>query len=61
MLIIISKVANGRGQLPVALDVENLEGAVERGGEGGRDRDEALTTCSQPVLENWVFPLPMEQ
>lgn len=58
MLIIISNVADGQGQLPVALGGEKLEGAVEKGGEGGRDAGVALTTCSQPVLENWVFPHP---
>lgn len=37
MLIIFSKVTNGRGQLPVALVGENLERVVEKNGEGGRD------------------------
>lgn len=52
MLIIFSKVTNGRGQLPVALVGENLERVVEKDGEGGRDIGATFATCSQPALEN---------
>lgn len=42
-----------KGQPPIALHGKNFEKAMEW--EDGRGTGVALTTCSQPMMENWSF------